>query len=61
LSVRNRVLNVEAFECPTDGFGEIPQSVRLQPIGENARQKRLRQMERSGPAKDVSPLKAKAG
>jgi hypothetical protein len=29
LSVRDRVLNVEAFECPTDGVGKIPESIRL--------------------------------
>jgi hypothetical protein len=61
LSAEVRAARVEALECPADGIGEIAQSVRLQPLGENARQKRLRQMERSGPAKDVSPLKAKAG
>jgi hypothetical protein len=54
-------LRAKAFECPADGGGEIAQGVRLQPVGENARQKRLRQMEGSGPAKDVSPLQAKAG
>ena len=50
-----------ALERPTDGVGEIAESIRLQAIGENARQERLRQMDGRAPAKDVSPLQAKAG
>ena len=61
LSAAARPPSAEALERPTDGVGEIAESIRLQAIGENARQERLRQMDGSAPAKDVSPLQAKAG
>ncbi len=61
LSAGGRAPSAEALERPADGVGEIAESIRLQAIGENARQKRLRQMDGSGSAKDVSPLQAKAG
>jgi hypothetical protein len=61
LSAEVRATRAEAFERPAEGVGKIPQRIRLEPIGENARQKGLRQIEGSGPAKDVSPLQAKAG
>ena len=60
MTIQSRAPGGEALECPADGVGEIPESVRLQPIGENAHQKGLLQMDGSVPAKDVSPLQAKA-